>query len=55
MNQPIATNRRRIARDRLPEMARSVSLFGSIGRDEVGGSACYGVVVTAAVYSHPGG
>jgi hypothetical protein len=54
MNQCTNT-RRRIARDRLPELDRPVGLFGSIGRDEVGGSVCYGVVVTAAVFSMPNG
>ena len=52
MTQGLTRERpRRLALDSIPEMARPMRLYGTQGRTEVGGSICFGIVVTMTMYA----
>jgi hypothetical protein len=38
----------------IPEMARPVGLYGAPRHAEIAGSACFGIVVTLAIYANHG-
>lgn len=38
----------------IPQVRRPVGLYGTLRQTEVGGSICFGMVVTVAVYSGGG-
>jgi hypothetical protein len=45
------TKARGLVLHEIPEMARPVGLHGALRQTEVGGSACFALLVTMAIYS----